>query len=740
LNRVGDTYFDQCRWSGHADRLEDLDLLAGLGIRKLRYPVLWEKHAPESLDRVDFAWADERLARLRELGIAPIVGLVHHGSGPRYTGLADPEFPQKLACYARIVAERYPWLRDFTPVNEPLTTARFSGLYGHWYPHGRDERTFVRCLLNQVKGVILAMLEIRKVIPDARLVQTEDLAKIHATPGMAYQADFENERRWVSLDLLTGTLSPARRMYKHLVHVAGVDRRELDWFLDNACPPDVVGTNYYVTSERFLDERVDAYPAHAHATNGRQMYADVAACHVRGEGAAGLEVLLRECWQRYHLPIAVTEAHLGCTREEQVRWLGEIWEGAQGALRSGVDVRAVTAWCAFGAHNWNTLVTRDEGYYEPGLFDVRAPKPRPTALAHLCKQLARRGRAEHPVMDSAGWWRRSARLIFPVTYSHPDRRLAAIPPGYHGVRGGGGIERPILITGGGGTLAQALLRACRMRGLAHVALERDALDITYPDMIGRVLERHAPWAVINTAGMTSVDLAERDPEACRLTNAVGPAALAEACAAGGVRLVTFSTDLVFNGVQGGGSGKPYVETDPVQPLNEYGRSKAGAECLVLGALPSALVIRTGPFFGPWDGANFVARALADVAAGRPVRAAIDQVVSPTYVPDLAAATLDLLVDGANGLWHVANAGAIDWATFAERAVRRAGYDPLMVHGITTEDLGLAAPRPRYSALASIRHTLMPSLDDALERFFREVEADGGFRTRPCGDEGRAAVA
>src|SRR3712207_2719887 len=102
----------------------------------------------------DWAWADERLGRLRELGITPIVGLVHHGSGPRHTSLIDPAFADGLAAFARAVAERYPWVAYYTPINEPLTTARFSGLYGHWYPHGRDQRPIIslraRCSPNVV--------------------------------------------------------------------------------------------------------------------------------------------------------------------------------------------------------------------------------------------------------------------------------------------------------------------------------------------------------------------------------------------------------------------------------------------------------------------------------------------------------------------------------------------------------------------------------------------------------------
>src|SRR3712207_6083065 len=106
--------------------------------------------------------------------------------------------PSKLSAYARAVAERYPWVEDYTPVNEPLTTARFSGLYGLWYPHGRDALTFARAFLTQVRGVVLAMREVREVNRSARLVQTEDVGKCFSTALLRYQAEFENERRWLT--------------------------------------------------------------------------------------------------------------------------------------------------------------------------------------------------------------------------------------------------------------------------------------------------------------------------------------------------------------------------------------------------------------------------------------------------------------------------------------------------------------------------------------------------------------
>ncbi|NEQ28669.1 MAG: hypothetical protein F6K28_58835, partial [Microcoleus sp. SIO2G3] len=110
VNRVRDEYFNQLERNGHDTRLDDLDRFAALGIRALRYPVLWERIAPNGLASADWNWTDERLSRLRDLEICPIAGLVHHGSGPRSTSLIDPEFPEKLAEFARAVSDRYPWL------------------------------------------------------------------------------------------------------------------------------------------------------------------------------------------------------------------------------------------------------------------------------------------------------------------------------------------------------------------------------------------------------------------------------------------------------------------------------------------------------------------------------------------------------------------------------------------------------------------------------------------------------
>ncbi len=409
VNRVGDRFCNQLERSGHWTRPGDLDLFAKVGLRTLRFPILWETLAPHSLDAIDWSWSDARLARLRALQIRPIAGLLHHGSGPHYTNLLDPHFPEKFARYARAVAERYPWIDAYTPINEPLTTARFSALYGHWYPHHRSDASFARALLAQLRGTVLAMRAIREVNPRAVLVQTEDFGKVFSTRALRYQADFENERRWITWDLLSGKVDRGHPLWSYLTG-AGITEAEIEIFAQDSCPPDLLGVNHYVTSNRFLDENIAAHPPAARGGNGRQKYADIEAVRSgRAQEESRVEDLLGEIWERYRTPLAITEAHLGCTVDEQMRWLVEIWEAAQKARSAGADVRAVTVWALLGSFDWNSLLTREDGHYEAGAFDVSHGEPEATPLAELVQQLATGQQYDRPYLAEPGWWRRDSR-------------------------------------------------------------------------------------------------------------------------------------------------------------------------------------------------------------------------------------------------------------------------------------------------------------------------------------------
>jgi dTDP-4-dehydrorhamnose reductase len=711
VNRVGGAFQDQTRLSGHHDRLDDLDRFAELGVAALRYPVLWERTAPDRPDALDFRWSDARLARMQALDIRPIVGLVHHGSGPRYTNLLDEAFAPGLANFARSVAQRYPHVRDWTPVNEPLTTARFSCLYGLWYPHVADEGLFWSALLNQIDGVRLSMREIRAVNPEARLIQPEDFGRTYATRPLAEQARYDNARRWMTWDLLCGRVVPDHPLWARLAGFGLGDR--LRMIADDPCPPQVLGINHYLTSDRFLDHRCDAYPPDRCGGNDSTRYADVEAIRVLTPAPGGLEGALREVAARYDIPIAITECHNGCTREDQMRWFREAWEGAHDFQRRGGKIEAVTAWALLGSYDWNTLLTRRFGHYECGVFDVRSGRPRATAAANLLKNLTGGAGAASPASDGAGWWRRDVRL-----QHRPVFRSVDTPEPRPRWRTDPGPQRPILITGATGTLGKALARACEWRGLDYVLTSRAELDLGSPDTIAQALDAHEPWAVLNAAGFVRVDEAEADHAGCFAANAHGIAVLAEVCGRRGVRLVGFSSDLVFDGR----GQRPYVESDLPAPLNVYGASKAAAERRALAVNPDALMIRTAAFFSPYDPHNFAVHVLRALAADLPVEAAEDLVASPTYVPDLVDAVLDLVIDGESGLWHLANSGAVTWAEFAILIAEAFGFDPRQIRPQPAARFGWAARRPTYAPLATIRGAIMPPLESAIGRFTSTLRA------------------
>jgi dTDP-4-dehydrorhamnose reductase len=433
INRVGNVFRDQLLYAGHYSREDDIDKLASLGIKKLRYPILWEKHQPEEGKKISWEWTEQQLNKIRAYDIEPIAGLVHHGSGPAFTDLLDETFPEKLAAYASKVAAKFPWIKYYTPVNEPLTTARFSGLYGYWYPHLKDELSFFRMLINQVKGIILSMKAIRKINPAAVLVQTEDLAKTHSTVKLNYQAEFENKRRWLTYDLLCGIVDRQHFFWKYLVN-AGIDEKDLIFIKDNRCAPGIMGFNYYVTSERFLDDRIENYPEHMHGGNGIDVYTDTEA--VRAGRLEGLEALLKEAWFRYQRPIAITECHLNCSREEQLRWFRHCWESCQRLSEEGVEIKAMTAWSLLGAYDWNNVLTKETLHYEPGAFDVRDNNLRPTSITKIIRSFAEGKEFYHPLLAEPGWWGKKSQPQGPVEESGVRSRAV----------------QPLLIIGKTGTL------------------------------------------------------------------------------------------------------------------------------------------------------------------------------------------------------------------------------------------------------------------------------------------------
>lgn len=693
INRVGNSFRDQLQYTGHYTRNDDINRIALLGFKKIRYPILWEAHQKITIkEKINWKRTKGQLDKLKANNIIPIAGLVHHGSGPAFTNLMDDSFAQQLSMYATKVATQFPWLEYYTPVNEPLTTARFSGLYGHWFPHHKNSLSFAKIFLNQLKGIVLSMKAIRKINANAKLVQTEDLAKTHSTPALQYQATFENERRWLTYDMLCGKVNDQHFFWNYFISL-GIEPVALQFFLDNTCVPDVAGFNYYVTSERFLDDKIHLYPHCDCGGNGQHLYADIAA--VRAVKPAGLKSLLKEAWQRYHLPLALTEVHINCTREEQLRWFKEAWDISCNLNKEGVNIKAITAWSLLGAFDWNSLLTREEKIYETGVYDISKNELRSTALVKLIQSLIKTDDYHHPVIQEKGWWHKS----------YPGNKNFFI----------NASSSPLLIFGCNGTLGKAFTHLCERRSISYRALSHNEADITKKDEIEDAINKYKPWAIINAAGFVRVDDAEAERKKCFNLNAEAPGNLASICKNHSIQLMTFSSDLVFDGEK----QSPYIEADFVKPLNVYGESKAKSEQLVLNNYSSSLIIRTSAFFGPWDQYNFVYYILNSLKENKPCYAANDVTVSPTYVPHLADKALDLLIDEEKGIWHLTNEGMITWHSFAEEVAMRGGYTSKKIISCLQQEMEWKAKRPAYSAMQSNKGIKLPLLHHAIEQFFQE---------------------
>ncbi len=272
---------------------------------------------------------------------------------------------------------------------------------------------------------------------------------------------------------------------------------------------------------------------------------------------------------------------------------------------------------------------------------------------------------------------------------------------------------PLLIIGKTGTLGNAFQKICEQRNIPFITLGRADIDILNEDSIRLAIERYKPWAIINATGFVKVDEAEFFPNECYAVNATAPSLLAKVCGEFDIRFMSFSSDLVFDG----NKRSPYQEDDEVFPLNMYGYSKCEGEKLIRAENSSSLIIRTSAFFGPWDQYNFVYAVLNAIQGEETFYMPDDVVVSPTYVPDLCHAAMDLFIDEESGIWHLTNDGVISWSDFGGIIAERTNCKKHKLVSKPVIEMGWKARRPRYSALQSDKGKKLPPLEDALNRFF-----------------------
>lgn len=278
----------------------------------------------------------------------------------------------------------------------------------------------------------------------------------------------------------------------------------------------------------------------------------------------------------------------------------------------------------------------------------------------------------------------------------------------------------VLVTGADGQLAFHILRV--FAGATVVALDRRALNITDPVAVARAVADASPDVVVNCAAFNDVDGAEDRPEQALAVNAFAVRSLALAAERAGATLVHYSTDFVFDGTRTAG---PYTESDAPAPRSTYASSKLMGEWFALDA-PRAYVLRVESLFGSPDGwagrRGTLDTIVGGLRDGRAVRVFTDRVVSPSFTPDIAAATRHLVErDAAPGLYHCVNDGAATWEQVAREAARVLGVEATLQ--LTTSDqVVMKAARPTYCALSPVKLAAagfpMPAWQDALGRWLR----------------------
>jgi dTDP-4-dehydrorhamnose reductase len=285
------------------------------------------------------------------------------------------------------------------------------------------------------------------------------------------------------------------------------------------------------------------------------------------------------------------------------------------------------------------------------------------------------------------------------------------------------MNRKAVVFGAAGQLGLELVRELRARGYSVTGWDRARVDITDAAAVEQALAQYEAEIVFNAAAYNQVDVAEKEPQAAFLVNALAVRNLALACRQVDARLIHFSTDYVFDGL----ARHPYTEEDATHPLGAYAVSKLAGELYAQAYLDQALVVRTSGVYGPGGLAtargNFVELMLRLSRSTNPIRVVEDHSASPTFAPLLAARTIDLVERDLSGIFHIGGGTPISWFEFARTIFEVAGLKPVLL-ATNEREYRTAARRPRYSALSNGKMersglSPMPPMRQALEAYFEE---------------------
>jgi len=338
---------------------DDFQLVKDLGIEFLRYgPPYYSTHTGPG--RYDWNFSDDTFHKLRELEITPIADLCHFGVPDWIENFQNPDWPKLFAEYARAFAERFPWVRLYTPVNEIFIAAQFSAQFGWWNERLSSDKAFVNALKHLAQANMLAMRAILEVQPEATFIQSESSEYFHSEdPQSERPALFLNLKRFLSLDLTYGYPVNAM-MYEYLLD-NGMTREEYHWFSENHVKARcIMGNDYYVTNEHLV--------------------------HQDGSTSAsgeifGYYVITHQYFSRYGLPVMHTETNLQ-DAERAPQWLRKEWINMHRLKLDGVPILGFTWYSLTDQVDWDTALRENAGRVNPvGLYDLNR-KIRPVGEAY----------------------------------------------------------------------------------------------------------------------------------------------------------------------------------------------------------------------------------------------------------------------------------------------------------------------------------------------------------------------
>jgi beta-glucosidase len=354
---------DQFAATGHYDHWQkDLSLIRSLGVKYVRYglPIHRVFLGP---GQYDWSFPDMVLSQMRKMGIIPILDLVHFGLPDWLGTFQNPDWPKYVAEYARAVAERYPWIWLYTPVNEIYVTAQFSGAFGWWNERMRSDAAFVTNIKHCVRASMMMMDAILEICPRAVFVFSESTEYVHAgAPEVVSLAQFMNERRFISLDLLFGH-DVSARIYRYLMN-SGMTHDEYEWFqkqkhFRSHC---IMGTDYYMTNEHILKPD-------GNTIGSGEIY--------------GYYVITRQYYDRYRLPVMHTETNR--IASDGVFWLWKEWMNLLRLREDGIPIIGFTWYGLVDMRDWDSALTKIRGHInEVGLYTMSR---RPRKIAREYRRL-----------------------------------------------------------------------------------------------------------------------------------------------------------------------------------------------------------------------------------------------------------------------------------------------------------------------------------------------------------------